>query len=126
MKKTSGQALYDAVYKASLRLGYNTYDVAPPDASYPFVYIGEQFNQDGQTKSGVYGTVQQTIHVYGLYKDRRLIADMGERLKRACAQISNSDGYYFMYRNASGQMVKDDTTSDILWHNILELEFRYN
>lgn len=124
--KSPEQALYDAVFAISLQLGYDTYDDTPADVPYPFVYIGEQSYQESRTKSGPYGTIQQTVHIYGLYSNRSGVTAMERRIKDACRRIGNKDGYYFIYRDATGQMIKDVSTSDVLWHNVMDLEFRYN
>ena len=44
--------IYEHVFKLSEALGYSTFDYIPAEtASYPFVFVGEQFSEDYRTKT---------------------------------------------------------------------------
>ena len=64
--------IYNAVFLASMKLGFRTVDYLPPkDYKLPFVYVGEYFDQDRRTKDRLYGDMQLTLHVYHDYQERR-------------------------------------------------------
>lgn len=125
-EKSMQQELFDAVYATSLRLGYETYDYAPQGVSFPIVQVGEQFEQEQRTKSGPYAIVQQTIHVYHYYTQRRELTSIVDMLKKELRQLRRSGPFYFAYRNATGRTMTDNSTSNTLLHAVLEVEFRIN
>lgn len=125
--KSPQQAIFDAVYAASLRLGYATYDYLPArDAAYPFVFVGEQFDQDMQTKTNLYGRVQQTIHLYHSYRKRGELTAMMDALKVELRRLKRVEGFSLVCRNISARTLIDDSTTDTLIHGIVEVEFQFN
>ncbi|MEK4968610.1 hypothetical protein MHI57_18110 [Cytobacillus sp. FSL K6-0129] len=125
--KSVEQQLFDAVFMASMNLGYKTVDYLPPsDFAYPFVFIGETFNQDGRTKSGLYHDIQQRIHVYHTIKKRRELSTMVDAIKRECRLLKRADTYYINCKRAQSQILPDNTDVEPLLHAIIELEFRLN
>ncbi|MED4083871.1 hypothetical protein P4637_03205 [Halalkalibacterium halodurans] len=125
--KSPQQVIFDAVYAASLRLGYATYDYLPAkDTAYPFVYVGEQFDQDLQTKTNIYGRVQQTVHIYHNYRRRRELTAMMDALKVEFRSLKESEGFYITCRNINAQTIIDTSTPDVLLHGIIEVEFQFN
>lgn len=121
------QQIYDAVYLCSLDLGYDTYDYLPAkEASLPFVFVGEQFDQDRQTKSSLYGDVQQTIHIYGGKRQRRQVNDMINRLKVELRKLKRTDNFYLTWKGINSQIMIDNSTSTTLLHGIVEVEFTFN
>lgn len=124
--KSPQQQIFDAVYKASQGLGYDTYDYLPASSAIlPFVFIGEQFDQDRHAKDIVYGDVQQTIHIYHDYKKRRELTDMMNRLKVELRKLKNTENFYVKSKSINSQTVLDDSTSDTLLHGIVEVEFNF-
>lgn len=110
-----------------MNLGYNTFDYLPPDKTgYPFVFVGEQFDQDLMTKSVVYGLVNQTIHIYHNYRKRRELTDMMNALKREFRKLKRAGNYHIAVRNMNAQTLIDNSTGEPLLHGIIEVEFRFN
>lgn len=125
--KSPQQQIFDAVFKASLKLGYATFDYLPADkVGYPFVYIGEQFDQDRKTKQHLYGDVQQTIHIYHDYKKRRELTDMMNKLKTEIRRIKHTENFYINVKGLNSQTLLDTTTPNTLLHGILEVDFTFN
>lgn len=125
--KSPQQQIFDAVFLASLRLGYRTYDYLPAkDVGYPFVYIGEQSDQDRRTKTFICGNVQQTIHIYHLIENRRGLTDMMDALKVELRKIKRTENFYVTYKNISAQTMQDNSTPQPLWHGVIEVEFTFN
>ncbi len=125
--KSPQQQVFDAVYISSLNLGYATYDYLPANqVAYPFVFLGEQFDQDKATKSVIYGDVQQTIHVYHTHKKRRELTDIMNNIKASLRRLKNTDTYYVRVRNITAQTLPDNTTGEPLLHGIIEVEFQFH
>src|SRR5690625_512661 len=82
MKVSPQQQIYNTIFSSSLGLGYATFDYLPPkEQKLPFVYVGEQFDQDRRTKTFLFGDVQQTIHIYHDIKGRGELTSMMNELK---------------------------------------------
>ena len=121
------QQIYNEVFKVCLALGYDTYDFVPPEsAKLPFVYVGEQFDQDRNTKSVIYGDVQQSIHVYGNYRNRAQVTDMVNQIKRDLRKLRKTENFYITIRNINSQTLIDESTSQPLLHGIVEVDFTFN
>lgn len=125
--KSPQQAIYDAVFMASIGLGYDTYNVRPPkEAKLPFVHVGEQFDQDVITKIGVYGYVQQTINIYGHTDSRRTVSDMINSLRHALGNLKQAEGYNLQATSLNAQLLTEEVGSDRLYRGLLEVEYRFN
>jgi flavodoxin len=125
--KSPQQSIYDTVFATSLNLGYSTYPyLSAKDVAYPFVFVGEQFDQDMPTKSVIYGLVNQTVHIYHTYKKRRELTDMMNTLKREFRKLKKAGNYYLAVRNINAQTMIDNSTGEPLLHGIIEIEFRFN
>lgn len=121
------QQIYDRVFSESLNLNYHTYDYLPAsDAQLPFVFIGEQFDQDTANKSTVTGNVQQTIHIYGSKRQRKEVSTMMNSLKFVMRKIRKTDNFHISVIGLNSQMMVDNSTPSTLWHGIVEIEFKFN
>ncbi len=125
--KSPQQQLYDAVFLASYLLGYRTFNYLPAkDEAYPFVYVGEQFDQDRRTKDLLYGNVQQTIHIYHVIDKRRELTTMMDKLKVECRKLKRTDNFYITFKNATARTLIDNTGGQPLLHGIIEAEFTFH
>lgn len=125
--KSPQQQIYDAVFIKSLNLTDNTYMYLPDgNAGYPFVYVGEQFDQDIANKSTVAGNVQQTLHIYGTVKQRRQVSTLVNNLKRDLRTINHTENFNVTVKGIDGQIILDNSTSTNLLHGIVEVEFSFN
>lgn len=116
--------IYDAVFKAALDLGYDTFDYLPAEkVNYPFIFIGEQFDQDRKTKRFLYGDVQQTIHVYHSYKKRRELMQIVGDLKVSLRNLKKTTNFDLVCKNVTGQTLNDP--KEPLLHAIIETEFTF-
>jgi len=126
IEKSPEQELYDAIFLTCLNLGYSTYDYLPPDGTqYPFVFIGELFQQDRHTKSGLFGDIQVTVHVYNNYKERRETTTMRDNIKLALYRLKQAGSINVILKEGTGQIFIDDTGTVPKLHGILELDFTY-
>ncbi|MBW8350779.1 DUF3168 domain-containing protein [Bacillus sp. IITD106] len=125
--KSPQQQVFDAVFLASFLLGYKTFDYLPAkETTYPFVYIGEQTDQDRRTKSLIYGRVQQTIHIYHDYKKRRELTTMMDKLKVECRKLKQTENFYLTFKNITSRTLIDTSTGEPLLHGVIEVEFQFN
>lgn len=121
------QAIYDAIFQTSLSLSYKTYPFLPAkDAAYPFVYVGEQFDNDRNTKSVIYGDVIQRIHIYHDYRKRSELTGMMDSLKREIRKLKRADGFALNIKRINAQTLLDTSTTDPLYHGIVEVNITFN
>jgi hypothetical protein len=127
VSKSPEQEIFDAIFSTCLNLGYRTYDYLPPNGTqYPFVYIGEVFQQDRHTKSGLFGDIQVTVHIYNDRKKRKETTTMRDTIKNELYKLKRAGNINVMLKRGTGQILIDNSTSEPLLHGILELEFTYN
>jgi hypothetical protein len=127
VSKSPEQEIFDAIYSTCLNLGYRTYDYLPPnETQYPFVYIGEVFQQDRHTKSGLFGDIQVTVHIFNDRKKRKETTTMRDTIKNELYKLKRAGNINVMLKRGTGQILIDNSTSQPLLHGILELEFTYN
>lgn len=115
--------IYNAVFIESMNLGYDTFDYLPADeVSYPFVYVGEQFDQDLRTKTSVYGRVQQSIHIYHSHRQRRELMTMMNNLKTEFRKLKNTENFYITVKNITSRVIPEEK----LLHGFIEVEFQFH
>ncbi|WZY01596.1 hypothetical protein NSQ26_06040 [Bacillus sp. FSL W7-1360] len=125
--KSPQQQIFDAVFAVAVKLGYRTFDHLPATTvEYPFVFVGEQFAQDRQTKTSVYGTVQQTMHIYHMHRKRRELTDMMHALQAELRRIKHTETFYVSCKGIKLQAMLDSSTPETLLHGVLEIEFTFN
>lgn len=107
----------------SVGLGYNTYDYLPDEsADYPFVFIGESFNQSERVhKDYLNGQTQVTVHVWhNDWKQRGTVTNMMAEIERVVRDL-----YRFDVQGVNTQMLTDNSTGSDLLHGILEIDIKY-
>lgn len=125
--KSPQQQIYDAVFLVAHNLGYSVFDYLPANqVAYPFVFVGEQIDQDLVTKSSVYGRVQQTIHFYHTHRKRRVVTSMMDAVKAECRRLKRTENFYITVKKVSARTLPDNSTGEPLLHGIVEIEFQFN
>ena len=122
------QEIFTKVRGICSSLGYTVYDYLPTDGvAYPFVFIGEQSDQDEANKTAVFGYVQQTIHVYhNDYKKRGTTTTIIDNIKREIRKINRTDNFDWSVEGITGQVLSDNTTVNPLLHGVIDVEFYFN
>ncbi len=125
--KAPQQQIYDAVFLASHLLGYKTVNYLPAKGyELPFVFVGEQSDQDLRTKTMIYGRVQQTVHVYHLNSKRSSLTTMMNNLKTEFRKLKRTENFYLTCKNITAQTILDKTDTEPLLHGIIEVEFQFH
>jgi len=129
IEKSPDQAIHDVIFAISSQMGYTTYNYLPGNAaSYPFVFVGEVFEQSRRTKSNVFGDYQVTVHVYAddPKRDRKTVTDMSNNIKKAFYQLKSANGYQIIPKRHNRQTMLDNSTGITFIHGILELDMTIN
>lgn len=125
IKKSPEQAIHDAIFAISLQLGYQTYNYRPGNETiYPFVFVGEIFEQSRRTKSNLFGDYQVTVHIYANdpKRDRMKVTTMQNNIKHAFYQLKRVNSYQVIPKRHNGQIITENSTGSSFIHGILELD----
>lgn len=99
----------------------------PEDTPYPFIYLADVRQSDSQTKSGMVGTVTQTIHVWHNDPAKRgTVSAMLLRVKKLCMQLENTNNFGWLLTSVDTQILPDTTTKRPLLHGVLEAVFKFS
>ncbi len=99
----------------------------PEDTPYPFIYLADVRQSDSQTKSGMVGTVTQTIHVWHNDPAKRgTVSATLLRVKKLCMQLENTDNFGWLLTSVDTQILPDTTTKRPLLHGVLEAVFKFS
>lgn len=122
------QELFDAVFKICEDLGYDTYDYLPSEGTdYPFVYLGESQELPKETKTVIFGKIQQMIHIYGLQTERKQVSDMKGAILEQVRNLRKTKNFNWKISNnqTQPQMIPDKSTNTALWHGVIPLEMQF-
>ena len=99
----------------------------PEDTPYPFIYLADVRQSDSQTKSGMVGTVTQTIHVWHNDPAKRgTVSATLLRVKKLCMQLENTNNFGWLLTSVDTQILPDATTKQPLLHGVLEAVFKFS
>lgn len=107
----------------------NVFDGAlPPQGTpYPFVYLADSQLIDQNLKNAVFGTLNQTIHVYGNDpKKRGTVSSWLLQIKQICRGLENTTNFGWMVTGVDQQILPDDTTTEPLIHGHLQITFKFS
>ena len=115
--------IWSRIKALCIELDYPVYDVLPDaSAEYPFIHIGEQFDQDNRIhKDYINGQTQVTIHVWHNTPDKR-----GD-LARIMEEVEQAVRMEYMYsvQSVNYQVLIDNTTESNLLHGVVEVDIKY-
>lgn len=125
--RSPSDAIFSQLFIFSQEMGFRTYDYLPmKNVAMPFVYIGEVSEQDRRTKRILYGDMQITLHVYGGYKQRKIVTGMLHDLKMKIINMNKIGEMNVNVRRTTGQTLIDNSTSTTMLHGLLEVELSFN
>lgn len=125
----SQQELFTELLLQIRSLGYDVYDgFLPPEGTpYPFVYLGDNQQNDDANKTAVFGRVYQTIHVWSDNPKRRgEVSSMLLAIKQICRKMEHTANFAWMLQNADQRILPDNTTKQPLLHGVIEAEFKFS
>lgn len=121
---TPNHDLFRQIFKVTQK-HCKTYDYLPDaGAKYPFVYMGEQ-NGSEIPSSDLYGTIRQSVHIYGLRTDRGNLDDISAYLESEVKRVRHGYGYHFAHRSTNKQVIPDNTDVQPLLHIVLDFTFDF-
>ena len=110
-------------YKGMVFDGY----LPPEGTPYPFIYLANTELIDEQNKTGLFGRVTQTIHVYSdTPKKRGTFSDMLLAIKRIARSIEKTDSFAWYVRELNQIILPDDTTATPLMHGVLTITYQFS
>ncbi|MDM8212785.1 phage capsid protein [Enterococcus hirae] len=127
--KSPQQTLFDELFKASLALGYATFDEKPSNnTKYPFVEFEYTQEVNLPVKAARIGNIPIVLSVWGDKRKRNQVAEMVENLFKSAVQGLETSNYIFTLNlGASSTTIQTDTsTNQKLYRGLLELEFNYS
>ena len=99
----------------------------PEDPPYPFIYLADVRQSDSQTKSGMTGSVTQTIHVWhNDHEKRGTVSGMLLKIKKLCAELEHTNNFGWLLTSIDTQIQPDTTTKRPLLHGVLEAVFKFS
>lgn len=121
---TPNHALFRRIFAIS-KVGVDTYDYLPDAKSaYPFVYLGEN-NGSETPNNDIFGTLRQTVHLYGLREDRAGLDDISAYLENEVKRVHDGYNYHLHHTSTSKQIIPDNTDVQPLLHIVLDFTFDY-
>lgn len=123
------QELFTCLLSEIRKRGYDVYDggLPPENAPYPFVYLADSQQTDRTNKNAVFGTVYQTIHVWGSTPRKRgTVSAMLLEIKGICRSLEHTPNFSWMIENINQRILADTTTKQPLLHGMLEVEFWFS
>lgn len=120
--------LFNQLFKVSQSLGYATYDIRPmSEVGYPFVDFEDSQELHTPTKTDRMGKIPIVLNVWGTHKQRKIVAEMCEKVLLASRDLTSTDWHFYLdLNNTNTRMMVDTSTNTNLVRGILELEFYYS
>ena len=128
LNKQPDQQLHDELIKRSNDLGLTAYPYLPEDGTpYPFMVVSYTQIIPQPTKSYLIGEVSARVDVWGRVDDRKLVSDWIGKLMAEYSKIRQIESTkWSMDLTSPTQIIKDNSTEELLYHGILDLKFRFN
>ncbi|MEZ7549393.1 hypothetical protein O3627_10485 [Streptococcus sp. 27098_8_82] len=128
LSKQPDQQLHDELIKRSNALGLTAYPYLPEDGTpYPFMVVSYTQITPQATKSYLIGEVSARVDVWGRVDDRKLVSDWIGKLMAEFSTIKLINGTrWSMDLTSPTQIIKDNSTQELLYHGILDLKFKFN
>lgn len=128
LNKQPDQQLHDELIKRSNALGLTAYPYLPEDGTpYPFMVVSYTQIIPQPTKSYLIGEVSARVDVWGRIDDRKLVSDWIGKLMAEYSKIRQIESTkWSMDLSSPTQIIKDNSTEELLYHGILDLKFRFN
>lgn len=110
-----------------VKTGIDTYDYLPGEVAYPFIHVGEQFEQMTVTnKTRLFGSTQITIHVWhNDWRQRGVLTKAMSDIEGELWSLKSVTGLSLFVRSVNKQVITDNSTNTALMHGIIEVDIDY-
>lgn len=128
LNKQPDQQIHDELIKRANALGLKSYPFLPPEGTpYPFMTIAYTQIVPISTKSYLVGAVSAQVDVWGQKDDRKLVSDWIGKLMNEFSKIRQIDSLrWSMDLSSPTEIIKDNSTQELLYHGILDLKFKFH
>lgn len=125
MTKSFEQTFFDTLIKTLESQGVRIYPELPMrSVPYPFVSVGEVQMLPKSTSSTLLGKMFVTLDVWGERNQRKDISKIMEKTLQILRVVAVEGKRLCLNVNAvNSRILSDTSTTDILWHGVLQLEF---
>ncbi|MDT1950064.1 hypothetical protein MX630_04820 [Carnobacterium divergens] len=121
--------IFRYIFTLSESFGYDTYDFLPPDLNgdeYPFIFIGEQTNEDIRTKTKLRGKTNIVIHAFSFETKRQEVEEMINKINLALVNMSYTNNYYWILEeNKQRFFHENQDKGQPLVHGVLEVSLEF-
>lgn len=127
LNKQPDQQIHDELIKRSSKLGLKAYPFLPEDGTpYPFMVVAYTQIVPQPTKSYLIGSVSVQVDVWGKATDRKLVSDWIGKLMAEFSTIKQiGDTRWSMDLTSPTEIIKDNSTQEMLYHGVLDLKFKF-
>lgn len=98
-----------------------------PGTPYPFIYLGENWQNDTDTKNKRIGTVDQMIHVWhDNPRQRGRVSKALLDIKIMCRSIARTQNFKWDVMSVDQNILADTSTAVPLMHGVLTVGFHFS
>lgn len=128
LNKQPDQQIHDELIRRSTALGLTAYPFLPEEGTpYPFLVVGYTQILPRPTRSYLIGTVAVQVDIWARVDDRKLVSDWIGKLMAEFSTIRQIDGTrWSMDLTSPTEIIKDNSTQELLYHGILDLKFKFH
>lgn len=128
LNKQPDQQIHDELIRRSTALGLTAYPFLPEEGTaYPFMVVGYTQILPRPTRSYLIGTVAVEVDIWARVDDRKLVSDWIGKLMAEFSTIRQIDGTrWSMDLSSPTEIIKDNSTQEMLYHGILDLKFKFH
>lgn len=114
-------------YEAAKEVTENVYiDVKPKEDNYPFIHIAEQYYEEMQTKTHLYGYVDQVINIYSHDRGRMEVIDLENKFLYKVKQKLHTDNFYVIIDKVNARTLIEEYEEQRLFRRMIDLRFKIN
>lgn len=126
MDKPFEQQIFDGAIRLLKQSQITVYPELPmKEVQYPFINMGDVQILQKVTSSGTLGTVHVSFHVWGERKQRQKVSSVLSNVSKWMNVIQlERQKLILVDRGSSQRILSDSSTQTILWHGIVDLEYK--
>ena len=120
------QEMFDKIKEVSESLGFDTYDYLPDEfTKYPFVFVGEMFQNDELTKTKNRGQLNILLHVFDHHDRRKQAQEMLNKLFAEVSYIGETEHFKWHEKQSEIHIMFDNSDSTPFVHGVLDMVLEF-